>query len=86
MDTKTFEFDVTVEDLLDADGVAGLNEILDERMASQGIQHTATDIGYEVKRMHKEDGADPLIIIVATYIPDFEGVDEDDMEAEMRDS
>lgn len=86
MDTKTFEFDVTVEDLLDADSLAGLNAILDERMASQGIQHTATDISYEVKRMHEEDGADPLIIIVATYIPGFEGVDEGDMQAEMGDS
>lgn len=73
----TFEFDVTFEELLYAEGAAGLNEILDERMADQGIQHTATDIGYQViKHTPGEEGTSGLITIIATYIPDYEAEDD----------
>jgi hypothetical protein len=79
MDTQSFEFEVTVDDLIEVNGVEGLNEILDERMGEAGIKHTATDIGYEVTKMTNKTG---LITITATYLPDFEAFggedDEDD--------
>lgn len=84
MDTKTFEFDVTMADLLDADGLNGLNEILDERMADRGIQHTATDISYDLTGLHREDGAEGLLTIVATYVPDFDLMDEDEIVEDLR--
>lgn len=77
---KTFEFDVTLEDLLYANGVEGLNDILDSRMADRGIQHSATDIGYKVVRLYPvtEEGVEGLITIIATYVPDYMGYEDED--------
>ena len=43
---QTFDFDVTMYDLVEAEGIDGLNEILDERMAAQGIDGYAADVSY----------------------------------------
>lgn len=67
----TFEFDVSLDDLLYAEGAAGLNDILDERMAQKpedfyGIM--ATDISYEP--LFVTPGDTGLITIRATFTPE----------------
>lgn len=76
--TKTFEFDVTLDDLLYVNGAGGLNEVLDFRMGNdpefEGI--IATDISYEAVLLSPGDTA--LITIRATFTPDpMFGEDED---------
>lgn len=76
---KTFEFTVTPDDLIDANGLEGLNEILDEQMMAAGIQHSATDISYKFKTMVEGTTYDALITVAAVYMPDFLfGDDEED--------
>jgi hypothetical protein len=78
----TFEFDVTLDELLDAEGIEGLNDILDDRLASQGISHIPTDIGYTVVKHHPggEENPSGLITIIATYIADDMGEEDEDDE------
>lgn len=80
-----FEFDVTLDDLLYANGLEGLNDILDERMAAKpedfyGVM--PTDISYELKSVTTGDEGLGLITIVATFTPeslygDYEADEED---------
>lgn len=67
---KTFDFTVTPDDLLDADGVAGLNDILDEQMTAAGINHMATDITYKFKTMVEGTTYDAMLRVTAVYVPD----------------
>lgn len=67
---ETFEFTVTPDDLIYAQGLEGLNEILDEQMTAAGLTHTATDIFYEFKTLVEGTTYDALITVVATYTPD----------------
>lgn len=81
MSTRTFEFTVTPDDLLEANGVAGLNEILDEQMELANLQHTATDISYSFKTLVEGETYDATITVIATYVPDYlDGEDGDDEE------
>lgn len=73
MAAKTFDFDVTFEELLWMQGAGGMNEVLDERMEQAGLQATATDISYEA---HKMDNKTGMITVRATYTPDSD-FDED---------
>lgn len=70
-----FEFDVTFEDLLFADGEAGLNEILDARLEEAGVTHMATDVSYEAVKMTNKTGQ---ITIKATYEPEEDAFDGDE--------
>lgn len=67
MAAKTFDFDVTFEELLWMQGAGGMNEVLDERMEQAGLKHTATDISYEARKMTNKTG---MITVRATYVPD----------------
>lgn len=53
-------------------------------MADRGIQHTATDISYDLTGLHQEDGAEGLLTIVATYVPDSDLMDEDEIAEDLR--
>lgn len=75
---KTFEFTVTPDDLIEANGLEGLNEILDEQMTAAGLQHIATDISYKFKTLVEGNTYDALITVIAIYTPDdMYGDDED---------
>lgn len=81
-----FIFDVTLDDLLDADGVEGLNNILEERMAQNpefaGV--LPTDISYEPQFVTPGDIG--LITIIATFTPDsIYGDNDDDDESDDED-
>lgn len=67
---ETFDFTVTPDDLLDANGLEGLNEILDEQMAAAGITHMATDITYKFKNMVEGTTYDAMLRVTAVYVPD----------------
>lgn len=77
-----FIFDVTLDDLLEADGVEGLNNILEERMLQnpefEGV--LPTDISYEPQFVTPGDIG--LITIIATFTPDsiYGETDEEDDE------
>lgn len=76
--SKTFEFTVTPDDLIEANGLEGLNEILDEQMTAAGLQHIATDISYKFKTLVEGNTYDALITVIAIYTPDdMYGDDED---------
>lgn len=76
--TKTFEFDVTLDELIEANGVEGFNDILDERLSQNpefdGI--IPTDISYDPLTVWPGDTA--LITIRATFIPDSISGETDD--------
>lgn len=81
-----FIFDVTLDDLLDADGVEGLNNILEERMTQdpefEGV--LPTDISYEPQFVTPGDVG--LITIIATFTPDsIYGETDDDDESDDED-
>lgn len=80
LEPRTLEFDVTLEDLVEAGGLEGLNEILDQRMSQrpefEGM--IATDISYEAVSVSPGDVN--LIVIVATFTPDpLYAEDEDEL-------
>jgi hypothetical protein len=77
----TFEFDVSLDDLLYAEGAAGLNDILDERMSNDPLGRfegkIATDISYQPVLVTPGDNG--LITIIATFTPEaLDGADEDE--------
>lgn len=78
--TATLEFDVTLDDLMEANGAEGLNDILDQRMSQnpefEGVM--PTDIAYEPLFVSPGDTA--LITIRATFTPEsyFGEADEED--------
>ena len=69
----TITFDVTLDELLYAEGAAGLNDILDERMTNDPQARfegqMATDISYEAVSVSPGDIS--LITISATFTPDY---------------
>lgn len=81
----TFEFDVTLDDLLYAEGVAGLNDILDERMTNDPQARfegqMATDISYEALTV--TPGDTNIITISATFTPDYLYGEPDEDESEV---
>lgn len=78
--TATFEFDVTLDDLVEANGIEGLNDILDERLAQDPLGRfegvIASDISYEPLSVTPGDTG--LITIVATFTPDSLTGESDD--------
>lgn len=67
-----FLFSVTLNQLLAADGVEGLNEHLDEAMEAAGVRYTATDITYELVTIIPPPSTDGSgeILIRAFYEPE----------------
>lgn len=61
--------------LLDASGVEGLNELLDEHLVENGVSGIASDISYRVVEV--QDGN---IVIEATYFLDGDADDESSFE------
>ena len=63
--SRTEQFYVSLDELLDMDGIEGLNDHLDEVIAEQGLKHFSTDIAYVVSGVNTYGE----ILIEATYIP-----------------
>lgn len=84
-ETKTFEFDVTLEELAESGGMDGLNDILDSRLSDRGFSHIPSDIDYRaIGLIPGDDTHEGIITILATYTPDYMGMDEEDIEWQER--
>lgn len=84
-ETKTFEFDVTLDELVESGGMDGLNDILESRLSDQGFSYIPSGIDYRAIGLTPgDDTQEGIITILATYTPDYMGMDEEDLEWQER--
>jgi len=81
----TFEFDVTLDELVDSGGMDGLNDILESRLSDKGFSYIPSGIDYRaIGLVAGDDTHEGIITILATYVPDYMDADEDDIDEEDR--
>lgn len=67
-DTLNKRFEVSVDDLIELVGLAGLNDRLDEALDDE--PHTAVDVSYQVVGCVLELGGSATLTFEASYTPD----------------
>ena len=71
-DVKTFQFEISLDELVWLEGMQGMNDLLDEKMTQAGLGEIATDISYAIIKLNvSADGNENNTVTVeATYLPD----------------